>query len=303
MSMNKGMDALALVFTMFILIVVTLVVIKIFTGMVSENALPKIDDIKDSYNYDKEKNNCASLCGRFTASDCADLEAATTFCQHQVSISIDGNFKPGEKGHFGIIAKQPRCEDGMYCFDVYNDCGCGSYLLDDANCRDMMLDYYRNVVGYSEETAKNTICKALTVGTCNPDPRKWSGKRLPQGYQYQPALGTDAQYGIGDPPVIGADYWWKRAGYGAICNVTNNNPAEYSFACSKTDATTITCSWSGCPAGEQNVLALQQVGGGVSQHTFTEASGNWPFGGLAAGGNYRITISCDGHSDTVTVPL
>jgi hypothetical protein len=217
MAMKKGVNALEMVFMMFILIVVALVVIKLFTGIVKQDTLPNIDDIKASYNYQKERNACENLCNAYSANGCSDLSAAVTFCQKRVEVSIDGNFKGGELGHFGIINKIPYCEDGLYCFHIDPECGCGSYTLDAATCKDIMLDYYMNVAGFSEETTKDTICTAVPPGNCKKDPRTWTEKKLPEGYTVKKALGTDAQYGIGDPPVIGADYWWRRAGYPAIC--------------------------------------------------------------------------------------
>jgi hypothetical protein len=213
--MEKGVNALELVFSMFILIVVTLVVIRLFTGIVKQDTLPNIDDFKYAYNYEKEKNKCSTFCTPFTQSGCEDLSAAVSFCQQKVSIDIDGNYKPSEKRHYGIVNKVPYCEDGLYCFHIY-DCTCGGYRLDAKNCLEWyMKDFYRNNIGFNEETTKGAICNAITYGACDTDPRGWS-RKLP-GYTYIDATGTDAQYGVGSPPVVSADFWYNKAGYKAYC--------------------------------------------------------------------------------------
>lgn len=207
----KGINVLELIFAMFILIIVTLVLINIFSRQVSTEALPKIDDFKQAYGYEKEVSRCRNLCAQYTT-DCEDLGAAVRFCQEKVRIDIDGNYKVGEKGHFGVVNNRPYCEDGLYCFHlIEKECACGSYVLNPENCKQVMMDYYTRIANYGVETAKKAIYNAIQPGECEKDPRKWT--RTVKGFTPYEALGEDAKYGVGNPPYVGADFWWRKAGY------------------------------------------------------------------------------------------
>jgi hypothetical protein len=207
----KGINVLELIFAMFILIIVTLVLINIFSRQVSTEALPKIDDFKQAYGYEKEVSRCRNLCAQYT-SDCEDLGAAVRFCQEKVKIDIDGNYKVGEKGHFGVVNNRPYCEDGLYCFHLMEkECACGSYVLNPENCKQVMMDYYTRIANYGEKTAKQAIYNAIQPGECEKDPNKWT--RTVKGFTPYKALGEDEKYGVGNPPYVGADFWWRKAGY------------------------------------------------------------------------------------------
>jgi len=305
MPARKGVDALQLVFAMFILIVVTLVMIKLFTGIVKPGSLPDINDFKESYNYDKERNNCANICGTYAASSCEDLAAAVTFCQKKVSVDIDGTFKTGEKGHYGIVNKIPYCEDGLYCFHILPDCGCGSYSLDATTCKDVMMDYYINTIGFSDETTASVICKSILPGLCKKDPRDWTEKRA-IGYDPQLAKGSDAKYGVGDPAVIGADYWWKKAGYSDVCGAisgttTTTVSGGLQLTCTSPSAGAIQCSWSGCSGNtlvNVGVSGSAPCEGGLGQCNPTgdrRPSGSCVCSNVAAG-TYGIYLDCDGQT-------
>jgi hypothetical protein len=311
MPMNKGIDALEIVFAMFILIVVTLVVIKLFTGIVTENSLPPLNDFKESYNYDKEKNMCSNLCTRYTQGECADLESAVTFCQHKVSISIDGNYKTGEAKHFGIVAKIPYCEDGLYCFNIYKTCGCGGYDLDAQTCKDIMNDFYASQ-GFSQATTNSMICNSILPGECEKDPRRWTGTNLPAGFTPQAALGSDAAYGVGNPPYIGADYWWKYAGYGDICKAgtsgatttTVASSSQVSLSCTGTPPSTSTGNDGRIDCNVQCGDGILYIAGSdVNGNTFyqdqnvqTTTTKSMSFSGLTQPGGdtkkYAITLDC-----------
>jgi len=204
---QKGLDALELVFAMFILIVVTLVVIRLFSSYVTKETLPPLDDFRKAYDYERQKSKCDSLCSDFTQrGNCEDLSAAVTFCQTKVSVDIDGNYKTGEPRHFGIIAGIPYCEDGLYCFHMAQDCACGSMVLSAETCLSIMQDYYMNTLRLPEVTANDLIKKRIFYGTCEPDPFKWKSRKLTDGTEYIPQR-------LPDGSVLGADYWYKAAGY------------------------------------------------------------------------------------------
>lgn len=300
MLMKKGVDALQMVFAMFILIVVTLVVIRLFTGIVKPGSLPNINDFKDTYNYDREVSSCESLCGSYTASECSDYASAVSFCQKQISIDIDGNFKTGEKRHFGIVNGIPYCEDGLYCFHIVRNCGCRGYYLDAATCRVIMLDYYKDTIGFSDETAKSTICKYISPGDCEKDPTKWTGLSLPTGFQPQPALGDDTKYATNG--YIGADYWWKKAGYLDIgCGQTTSG-GGLTLSCTNPAGTKdIKCSWTGCTGNTDVYVAYSGPGSGVC-YSGKLGSGECTISNLNSG-NYNIALDCDGSGKSTPVTL
>jgi len=211
--MSKGVNALEIVFAMFILIVVTLVVIRLFTGIVKQDTLPNLDDFRQAYRYSQEKSKCSNLCSDYTIGGCTsnDLAAAYAFCEHKINLDIDGNNVPGEIGHYGVVTSIPYCEDGLYCFHI-QECGCGNYILGPEACLQTMRDYLTKIV--PKDTAEKMICNKITYGTCKTDPREWE-RKVP-GFEAV-ELTTNTEFGVGDPPVVGSDYWWKHAGYGKIC--------------------------------------------------------------------------------------
>ena len=200
--MSKGVEALELIFTLFILIVVVLVVIRMFITKMSLGGIEKpVENIRDAYNYDSAKSDCDNLCSKYE-SDCSDTQAAVKFCLQKVSIDIDGNRITGEKGHYNVVEQIPMCEDGVYCFHIKNNCMCGSYTLDAKTCLKVLCDYYTNVQDFNSTVAMKLIRNGINWGTCEQDIQKWNIK------DYTP---IDL-----DPPNevwLGPDYWWVKAGY------------------------------------------------------------------------------------------
>jgi hypothetical protein len=212
---ERGMTALEIVFAMFILIVVTLVIIRLFTTTVTRESLPNIEDFRGAYNYDKEKVKCGNKCSTFTSGGCSDISAAVSYCQEKIAIDIDGNFRTNERGHGGLIAGIPYCEDGLYCFHI-TECACGSYVLDPANCLKLMKDYYQIQMGLSEQAANQIILNKITPGTCNRDPAMW-GKKFYEGYTPIKLPDNECQdYNLTSPCNLPADWWWWKSGYGKI---------------------------------------------------------------------------------------
>ena len=286
---KKGINALEIVFAMFILIVVTLVVIRLFTTTVSKETLPNIDSFKSTYNYDKEKNRCNNLCSSFTADGCTDLSMAVAYCQERVGIDIDGNYRINEKGHGGLIAGVPYCEDGIYCFHI-TECGCGSYILNARNCLDVMKDYYINQMGLSEQTANQIITNKIQPGKCNRDPNQW-GKKFYEGYV--PVRVPDDEcknYGLDSPCNLPADWWWYKAGYAEIAAQaaqTSSFIPSFFFACSRSDSF-INCKWFGCGIGEEVMVLLSN---GNFYKNVNRPTGTFTFGPLQPG-SYSAILVC-----------
>jgi hypothetical protein len=203
--MPRGMTALEIVFSMFILIVVTFVVIRLFTGVVTPSTLPNIQEFKDTYNYQTEKQKCDNLCNRFIDSNCQDYSAATSYCVQKVSLSIDGNSVTAEPRHYGMIAGLPYCEDGLYCFHI-SDCTCGAVVLDAKRCKYILMDYYKTS-GLSDEEVKGVICSYISPGSCCP-----GDTCSPKTWPLKPKDFNATAY-----PDINATFWWKNAEYETYC--------------------------------------------------------------------------------------
>jgi hypothetical protein len=295
MSMRKGVDALQMVFAMFILIVVTLVMIKLFTGIVKPDTLPKIDDFQHAYNYNREMIRCGNLCNSFTSGGCTDMRSAVGFCREKVSIDINGDGRTGERKAYGIIAGIPYCEDGLYCFHIYQ-CACGYTELDAKECLDVMKDFYTQESG-SEATGKEATCKAIQPGECETNPNLWK-KKLPG---FEPATIREGKYA---GQVWGADYWWKIAGYPEICgevpsgSTTTTTSGSLQFECHQlTPATNVQCTWSGC-SGNTNVVVSYTGVSSSSCYSGTLTHGDCTVS-LSAG-DYIFYLNCDGTSKQVS---
>jgi hypothetical protein len=289
--MPKGVNALELIFAMFILIVVAFVVIRLFTGVVSPSTLPNIQDFKETYNYQQEKQKCENLCNRFIESNCQDYSAAASYCLQKVSLSIDGNSVTGERGHYGMVANLPYCEDGLYCFHI-NDCTCGSVVLDAKNCLIYLQSYYMEKAGFNESATKQLICSdtGIRPGSCCPEPttcnpKQWSIK--PKGF-------NATTY-----PDIDATHWWVNAGYGAYC--TGVGPSgggggggALNLNC-KIDVSTapgkITCEWENCVVSPDSDLTLATKPNIALTESIQSDRGSLTFSNLNAG-TYTATLHC-----------
>jgi len=287
--MPRGMTALEIVFAVFILIVVTFVVIRIFTGVVSPSTLPNIQEFKDAYNYQREMQKCESLCNRFVEGNCQDYAAAAAYCVQKVSLSIDGNSIPAERGHYGMIANLPYCEDGLYCFHI-SDCTCGSVKLDAKTCLIYLDTYYKEVAGFDDATTKKLICSdaGIKYGSCCPqaitcDPKQWSVK--PKGF---------------DPnayPDIDATHWWKNAGYESYC-AGGPSKVGLSLDC-KAGTGEITCKWSGCQLSSA-VHTIEVAGVANTRQTVGSESGSITFTGIPAGSKTVVLVCTDSTPDIQT---
>jgi hypothetical protein len=285
--MNKkgAINALELVFAMFILIVVALVLIRMFSTQVTANALPKIDDFRQTYEYDKEVEKCKAKCSDYTE-DCSDLSAAVDFCTSKVAIDIDGDFKTAGKGHAGIVTRIPYCEDGLYCFHLVQDCNCGTVSLDAEHCQLIMKEYYTSYKGLDDATADQIICSSINWGTCEPDPNNWNVKKnnqdelvLRDGSTYKP---TTVQSGKYAGQTLGADYWWKNSGYEDICSLSCYNPSGTQD---------ITCSWSGCSVGADVLVAI--TGGFICYNAKSPSGSGECTVTVPSSGVYEAVLTCD----------
>jgi len=206
--MSKGLNALELIFSLFVLIVVVLVVIRMFITKMSTNVIEQpLQDITDSYNFEAAYSTCNNLCSKYE-SDCSNTQAAVKFCLQKVSIDIDGNRVTGEKGHFNVVEEIPMCEDGVYCFHIKRDCMCGSQRLDPKSCLLVLCDYYQKIIGLGSESAMKAIQNGISWGDetyCPKDIQDQGWKRV-EGYKP-----IDLQPGSG--VWMGPDYWYVCGGY------------------------------------------------------------------------------------------
>lgn len=293
-KMRKGINALELVFAMFILIVVSLVVIRLFINIVTTRQITEpLQDIKRAANYDKEVVKCSNICERYTAgtNPCTDTRSAVEFCLTKVSIDIDNNGNPGEKGHGGVIVNLPYCEDGLYCFNIKENCACGSQVLNPKTCLQILKDFYINMQDLDSQTAERIITNAIQPGTCDLDPTEWPR----QVVDYEKITGG-----------LKANWWWVQAGYDQLSGAmkttttgpTSPTAKQVSFSCAAS-GNKIRCSWANCQSGEDVNVGLTNG----EFKIFTDLSGSTEFGPLSPG-TYQGLLSCkgfDGTSNRVTI--
>ncbi len=288
--MKKGVGALEIIFGMFILIIVVLVLIRMFTAIVTPKKIQEqLVNFESAYQITAEQASCSQLCDNYQDSGCS-RRAAASYCLKKINIDISGDKRPGEPYRGNYVNNIPYCEDGLYCFHI-NDCSCGNYKLTPERCIRILCDYYKLDENIPSETAIKLITNdknGITWGTCNKNPKTW----------------TDLNY---EPPDVGltADYWWDNAGYDST-SCENIQTGKSQTGGVKLDCTaggnTITCNWSGCPTGETTILSIsaRKEGSDPNQpgKTCTNtngiavvASGNCKTFPLDTG-NYVVTLNC-----------
>lgn len=195
--MKKGLNALELVFTLFILIVVVLVVVRMF---IQQMKLGKIQEPlkrwEDVNRYQSARSECEIYCEAFRNNP-GDINVIKDYCTHRAPVDLNGDGKtyeqlaPGEIAAGRVVSQVPYCEDGIYCFHIY-DCYSGTIHLTARECLMYLCNYYTSpTVGYDPELAMEAVKKEITWGTCDPNTVyvKLGGR------------------------IITPKYWWERAGY------------------------------------------------------------------------------------------
>lgn len=169
----KGMTALEIVFLLFIMIIVTLVIIRLVQTYVTITPIVKpIENWQDTYNYDSEKAKCRNICDRYISGSfgghSCDQTEAIRFCKEKVALDINGNRQPGEKNVGNLVMGIPYCEDGLYCFHILPDCSCGGQTLTAQECLRILCNYYNSTsIGYTKEEATAVIQNLINPGTCH----------------------------------------------------------------------------------------------------------------------------------------
>lgn len=250
----KGLNALEIIFTLFVLIVVVLVVVRMFITRFTFTGIEQpIQDITETYNYEAAYSTCNSLCNKYEA-DCGNTQNAIKFCLQKANIDIDGDRIPGEKGHYNVVEGVPMCEDGIYCFHIKTDCSCGTMRLNAKTCLTILCDYYQHIRGYSEDVAANLIGNEIKYGTCPPDAMDWMGKI--EDYNPIPVPEYDSIRNgevVTDITLMGPDHWWATAGYNKPCGVEPSTAMR--FECSKSDSQ-INCRYYDLPEGGEDCLIM-----------------------------------------------
>ncbi|MEM5799560.1 MAG: hypothetical protein QXZ43_02760 [Candidatus Aenigmatarchaeota archaeon] len=191
--MRKGINALEIVFGMFLLLIVVLVVVRLITQFVTPSKIAgQLDSFDNAYKFSQEKSNCKNLCDEYTTEECNRMYAVK-YCMQKINIDIDGNRVVGEKRHGGFVTQLPYCEDGLYCFHIY-DCKCGTYMLTPENCRKILCEFYIKDKGIdNSQEVSNLISHAINFGTCDPDISKWGIENSPSNLR--------------------ASFWAEKAGF------------------------------------------------------------------------------------------
>ena len=210
--MKKGMKALELIFTLFMLIVVLLVVVRLFISRMKLTEVERpIQDITQVYNYEAAYSLCNSLCEKYE-SDCGNLQRAVDFCLQKVEIDIDGNGVTNEKYHYNVVEGIPLCEDGIYCFHIKSDCACGTVRLSPETCFKILCEFYTQVRGFDADTASAIIGNEVKYGSCEPNITKWKIEDY-NPIRVDPYDSIWRGQEVTGIKFMGPDYWWVRAGY------------------------------------------------------------------------------------------
>src|SRR3989338_4043491 len=290
--MKKGVGALEIIFGMFILIIVVLVLIRMFTAIVTPKKITEqLESFESAYQITAEKAACNQACDTYLDNGCSRRDAVD-FCLKKIKVDIDGNKLPGERYHGNFVRNLPYCEDGLFCFHV-SDCKCGNYKLTAENCLRILCDYYQIDEGLSNDVAVKLISNkynGIFFGTCDKNPKNW-------GLDYEP------------PSNLLVDWWWDNSGYDSTsCSNIQTGASQtggIKLECVPS-GNYITCSWSGCLIGDNTMLNLGIKKEGSPPETpstsckkgvtgNTEASGTCQTGILPdpVKGNYIARLTCD----------
>jgi hypothetical protein len=211
--MNKY--AVAFFFVVFILL---LFFIKSLIFVYPHLPEPKIlPEFESTYRYSQERSKCKDLCEQYITEDC-NIETAVNYCLNKIYIDITGNKQRYELGKGGFVANLPYCEDGLYCFHIY-DCKCGEMKLTPPNCRKILCDYYRKQRNNSkldyealiEVASSITGPNGINFGTCDPNVSNWKIKN--------------------PPTTIPACWWTDLAGFTKDCLPRTDPKDKNNYVC------------------------------------------------------------------------
>jgi len=192
----KGLNALELIFTMFVLIIVVFVIVRMFIQQMRLEEIQKpLEQWKEVNMYQQAKSECEIYCEAFRNNP-GDLNVIKDYCTHKAKVDLDGdgktyeNLRPGQLAQGRVVAEVPYCEDGIYCFHIY-ECSYGSIVLDAETCLRYLCNYYTTMVGYDPDIAMAAVKKVVHWGTCDPN----------------------KVYTVLNGVKITPSWWWEKAGY------------------------------------------------------------------------------------------
>ncbi len=283
---KKGIGALEIIFGMFVLIIVVLVLIRMFTAIVKPDKInEQLRAFEDAYQITAQKASCNQVCDSYRDGNC-NRRDAVDYCLKKVNLDITGDKRPGEKYRGNFVRSLPYCEDALYCFHV-TDCSCGNYRLTAENCLRVLCDYYQLDEGLPGDTAIKLITNENTgiySGSCNKDPKMW------------------ADLGYTPPTDLQADWWWQQAGYASASCMNIVTGGSLTLSNCKLDKTTT--PWSiDCNTGCNSASGIVVLNG-----EYTPTVGATP---TVSGGKVRSQPSitntlnqiCTKAPDTWTVQL
>lgn len=200
----KGLNALEIVFGTFLLLIITFILINLINKIVTKKTIIEpLQEFSQAYEFSQEEIKCQNLCEKYITNDC-NLRDAVNYCLSKVYIDINGNKQSGESNVGGFVANLPYCEDGLYCFHLY-DCTCNTYKLNPENCRKILCQYYIIEKNLQPQQAALLITGEMGInfGTCDPNVNNWNVKLPYKNYELSPYFWTDiAKYTtLGNPNI------------------------------------------------------------------------------------------------------
>ncbi len=203
---KQGFTALEMVFMIFILVVVTLVVIRMFTQYMNPKQVTNVvNDVTKHYKYTQLRQICEGYCEEFKNAADSDtrLYYAYLWCTEKLRESnregIDFN-GDGEYNGPVVIANKPYCEDGLYCFHFFS-CQ-GDYMtLDMKACPRIICQYLSKTMPADQVTKAINNMQVISTGTCQKDIHAWPKEMAEKVLDY---------FKWGNNDDGGPDWWFNK---------------------------------------------------------------------------------------------
>ena len=171
---KKGFDkAIEIFIFLFIIIVVSTIVLRMFKSEVS-NRTSELSDIKQDELQDQTlrnaKTQCQELCADAARNDCSP-QSKTAFCAYNVGpLDLDGDLGYSSY-NTNILGGVGVCEDKIVC-PLLIECTC-SEVLNLTNCKEAMCDYWSSI-GISPILKNSSGDGVYGIGNCGGGSSDWN---------------------------------------------------------------------------------------------------------------------------------
>jgi len=160
--------AIELVIGLFVMIVVAVAVLSLFTGWLQKGTT-RLEQITQQ-SMEEYRSECSQLCEQWRAQHCSP-KALYGFCTKVFQIDLsgeggkpDGDFSDYDDSKLGIGV----CEDRVYCAHLYEcKCDVGSSPINMGTCKSSLCSYLRTDLGMAATDATEKV-QEFIVDSDNP---------------------------------------------------------------------------------------------------------------------------------------